>query len=170
MKLIRKMTREEMWEEFESQLKCEVRTPITMSYEESIRLAEMGIKDVVARWKERLEEQELCDDAISRQAVLNKAFEIKTGENTSAMVVYAEDIRKESPVMSITAENKEEIFITNGEKFHEVFGYEIDDSYPADLCDMINNAFCIGQKDCAECPLNNFWNKLYKKPKTESED
>lgn len=60
MKLIGKMTREEMWEEFESQLKCEVRTPITMSYEESIRLAEMGIRDVVAKWKERLE-QESCD-------------------------------------------------------------------------------------------------------------
>lgn len=39
------------------------------------------------------------DDAISRQAVLNKAFEIKTGENTSAMVVYAEDIRKELPFL-----------------------------------------------------------------------
>lgn len=56
MKIIRKMTREEMWEEFESQLKCEVRTPITMSYNESIKLAERGIKDVVARWKKRLEQ------------------------------------------------------------------------------------------------------------------
>lgn len=43
-------------------------------------------------------EQESNDDCVSRQAVLNKAFEIKTGENTSAMVVYAEDIRKELPV------------------------------------------------------------------------
>lgn len=51
------MTREEMWEEFESQLKSEVRTPITMSYDESIRLAEMGIRDVVARWKKRLEQE-----------------------------------------------------------------------------------------------------------------
>lgn len=43
--------------------------------------------------------QKFCNDCISRQAVLNKAFEIKTGENTSAMVVYAEDIRKELPVL-----------------------------------------------------------------------
>lgn len=55
------MTREEMWEEFESQLKSEVRTPITMSYDESIRIAEMGIRDVVARWKKRLE-QEPCEE------------------------------------------------------------------------------------------------------------
>ena len=72
MKLIRKMTREEMWEEFESQLKSEVRTPITMSYDESIRIAEMGIKDVVKKWKERLEQgscdreqgEWICDDFI----------------------------------------------------------------------------------------------------------
>ena len=52
------MTREEMWEEFESQLKSEVRTmPMTMSYDKSIRLAEMGIQDVVARWKKRLEQE-----------------------------------------------------------------------------------------------------------------
>lgn len=44
-------------------------------------------------------EQEPCDDCVSRQAILNKAFEIKTGENTSAIVVYAEDIRKELPVL-----------------------------------------------------------------------
>lgn len=52
------MTREEMWEEFESQLKSEVRTmPMTMSYDKSIRLAEMGIKDVVERWKKVLEQE-----------------------------------------------------------------------------------------------------------------
>lgn len=54
------MTIEEMWEEFESQLISEVRTPITMSYNDSIRIAERGIKEVVERWKKRLE-QEPCD-------------------------------------------------------------------------------------------------------------
>lgn len=49
---------------------------------------------------------EECDDVISRQAVLNKSFEIKTGENTSAMVVYAEDIRKELPVKPKLAFNE----------------------------------------------------------------
>ena len=51
--------------------------------------------------------QEPCEDAISRQAVLNKAFEIKTGKNTSAMVVYAEDIRKELPVKPKLAFNEQ---------------------------------------------------------------
>lgn len=51
------MTREEMWEEFESQLISEVRTPITMSYDDSIRIAEIGIKEVVERWKKRLEQE-----------------------------------------------------------------------------------------------------------------
>lgn len=49
---------------------------------------------------------EKCDDCVSRQAVLNKAFEVKTGENTSAMVVYAEDIRKELPVKPKLAFNE----------------------------------------------------------------
>lgn len=64
------MTRAEMWEEFESQLKKEVHTPITMSYDDSIRLAELGIEETVARWKQRLE-QETCEDCISRQAVID---------------------------------------------------------------------------------------------------
>lgn len=55
------MTKEEMWEEFESQLKREVRTPMTMSYDDSIRLAEMGIEDVVKRWKKRFEQEPVLD-------------------------------------------------------------------------------------------------------------
>ena len=57
------MTREEMWKEFESQLKSEVITSIsmTMEYKESIRLAETGVEDVVARWKKRLEQDPLTD-------------------------------------------------------------------------------------------------------------
>lgn len=57
-------------------------------------------------------EQEPCDDCISRQAVLNKAFEVKTGRNTSAMAVYAEDIRKELPVLPKREENtvSEEVY------------------------------------------------------------
>jgi DNA-directed RNA polymerase subunit RPC12/RpoP len=43
-------------------------------------------------------EQQPCEDCISRQAVLDKAFEIKTGEHTSAVVVYAHDIRTLPPV------------------------------------------------------------------------
>lgn len=50
------MTREEMWKEFEYQLKREVKTPMTMSYDASIRIAEMGIEDVVKKWKKRLEQ------------------------------------------------------------------------------------------------------------------
>lgn len=48
------MTRDEMWKEFENQLKREVHTPMTMSYDDSMRCAELGIEEVVARWKERL--------------------------------------------------------------------------------------------------------------------
>lgn len=59
--------------------------------------------DINGEWLE----QEPCEDAISRQAVLNKAFEIKTGKNTSAMVVYAEDIRKELPVKPKLAFNEQ---------------------------------------------------------------
>lgn len=55
------MTKEEMWEEFESQLKREVRTPMTMSYDDSIRLAEMGIEVVVKRWKKRFEQESILD-------------------------------------------------------------------------------------------------------------
>lgn len=57
-------------------------------------------------------EQEPCDDCISRQAILNKAFEVKTGRNTSTMAVYAEDIRKELPVLPKCEENtvSEEVY------------------------------------------------------------
>lgn len=62
--------------------------------------------EIILTLAEKALEQEPCEDAISRQAVLNKAFEIKTGKNTSAMVVYAEDIRKELPVKPKLAFNE----------------------------------------------------------------
>lgn len=47
---------DDMWQEFESQLLREIHTPMTMDYDSSIRMAEMGIKDVVNRWKKRFSE------------------------------------------------------------------------------------------------------------------
>lgn len=68
------MTRKEIWEEFENQLKKEVHTPVTMSYDDSIRLAELGIEETVARWKPRLE-QGTCGDCISREKTLEKFYD-----------------------------------------------------------------------------------------------
>ena len=53
------------------------------------------------------------NDLISRQAVLDKAFEIKTGEYTSAMVVYAHDIRI---LPSVTPQTKIRNWIINKDK------------------------------------------------------
>lgn len=55
------MTRDEMWKEFENQLKREVHTPMTMSYDDSVRCAELGIEEVVTKWKERLEQGPILD-------------------------------------------------------------------------------------------------------------
>lgn len=61
--------------------------------------------------------------------------------------------------------------ITNGEKFKEVFGYAIDDCSPADPCDMIDHTVCVNWvKGCPTCPLYNFWDKKYKKPKEDKND
>ena len=47
---------DEMWQEFESQLLREIHTPMTMDYDSSIRMTEMGIKEVLNKWKYRLSE------------------------------------------------------------------------------------------------------------------
>ena len=51
------MTKEEMWKEFENQLVRETRTPMTMSYDASEKMIKSAIKETVAKWKERLEQQ-----------------------------------------------------------------------------------------------------------------
>lgn len=62
------MTREEL-EEFENQLIRETRTSMTMSFDTAERMTKLGIKETVAKWKDRLE-QEHCEDAVSRQAAI----------------------------------------------------------------------------------------------------
>ena len=53
--------------------------------------------------------------------------------------------------------------MTNAEKFKEIFGLEIDDTNPADPCDIIDYEVCINSIGCSECILRNFWEKEYKK-------
>ncbi len=83
-------TREEMWEEFESQLKREVRTPVTMSYDDSIKIAERGIKDVVEKWKERLEKEHY--EEIAKAFQLGMAFGF--GEKNDKMDKVIDEIKK----------------------------------------------------------------------------
>ena len=56
MKVGGRMTKEEMWKEFENQLISETRTPITMSYDDAKKLTKLGIEETVAKWKRRLEQ------------------------------------------------------------------------------------------------------------------
>ena len=65
------MTREELWEEFENQLIRETRTSMTMNFDEAEIMTKLGIKETVAKWKDRLE-QEPCEDAVSRQAAIDR--------------------------------------------------------------------------------------------------
>ena len=51
------MTREELWEEFENQLIRETRTSITMNFDTAERMTKLGIKETVAKWKDRLEQE-----------------------------------------------------------------------------------------------------------------
>lgn len=60
--------------------------------------------------------------------------------------------------------------MTNAEKFEEIFGYAIDE-FPIDPCDMIDHRVCANWGDSySKCPIYNFWNKHYKKPKIENEN
>ena len=62
------MTKDELWEEFENQLIRETRTSMTMNFDTAERMTKLGIKETVAKWKDRLE-QEPCEDAVSRASV-----------------------------------------------------------------------------------------------------
>ena len=55
------MTREEMWKEFEKQLIRETRTPITVSYDVSEKMTKSAIERTVAKWKERLEQEQFIN-------------------------------------------------------------------------------------------------------------
>ena len=45
---------------------------MTMNFDTAERMTKLGIKETVAKWKDRLE-QEPCEDAVSRQAVIKVA-------------------------------------------------------------------------------------------------
>ena len=72
------MTREEMWKEFENQLIRETRISMSMSFDAVERTTILGIKETVAKWKDRLE-QEPCEDAVSKKQTLLAL----TGKNLS---------------------------------------------------------------------------------------
>ena len=92
---------DEMWQEFESQLLREIHTPMTMDYDSSIRMAEMGIKEVLNKWKYRLSEpktEPTCEDVISREQAIRATygFERYTGID-EAPYEYTETILRKLP-------------------------------------------------------------------------
>lgn len=62
------MTREEMWIKFEKQLIRETRISMTMSFDEVERTTILGIKETVAKWKDRLEAE--------NDEILNEAWHL----------------------------------------------------------------------------------------------
>lgn len=97
---------DEMWQEFESQLLREIHTPMTMDYDSSIRMAEMGIKEVLNKWKYRLSEpktEPTCEDVISREQAIRATygFERYTGID-EAPYEYTETILRKLPTATPT--------------------------------------------------------------------
>jgi len=111
------MTREEMWEEFENQLIRETRTSMTMNFDEAERMTKLGIKETVAKWKDRLK-QEPCEDCISREQAIKATygFERYTGID-EAPYEYAESILRELP--SVRPTRKKERWIPVSERLPE---------------------------------------------------
>ncbi len=161
------MTREEMWKEFENQLKREAHTPITMSYDDSIRLAELGIKETVAKWKERLE-QEPCEDTISRHEAKRIIFNEFEGWATDKEVAQLKRITKQfDDLPSVNPKEPKTGWIPVNERLPEKDGYYITSTFYGEVyCDYWNeNRFERTETVIAWLPLP----KPYKAEEEENE-
>lgn len=84
------MTKEEIWKEFENQLIRDIQTPITVSYDVSEKMATSAIKETVAKWKKRLEQQP-SEDCVSKKAMLDAITQIDGNIN---MDIYTNEVRE----------------------------------------------------------------------------
>ena len=90
------MTREEL-EEFENQLIRETRTSMTMDFDTAERMTKLGIKETVAKWKDRLEQQP-CEDTISRQAAIDAILRAEALVRAYGYRYAADAVRELPPV------------------------------------------------------------------------
>jgi hypothetical protein len=118
MKSYHEMTREELWEEFENQLIRETRISMTMSFDEVERATILGIKETVAKWKDRLE-QEPCEDAVSRKGVVEyiKTSDAELGHDSENELVVKDILN----MPSVTPTRKKGYWEQYGDFWKEKF-------------------------------------------------